>query len=130
MSHSLTLRLTVLTVQSDRQLLQPIKSVPPGALIVVHANGKRFEDPDVIAGSKSLSASPFGCVTDVAWILQPHIEAITAVGRGVQGDLTVHRRAILRAPNNVDPEAPDLKPTNCHEAALALGLVLRGSSDR
>jgi hypothetical protein len=89
----------------------PGGSDPPGAFIVVPPNGKRFEDPDVIRRLESFVRKRLPMYgIEVAWVVQPRIETFTVVERGAEGDSIANRQAILRALDDFDPDAPELKP--------------------
>lgn len=96
--------------KADRPI-GPGGSDPPGAFIVVPPNGKRFEDPDVIRRLESFVRMrlPMHDI-EVAWVVQPRIETFTVVERGTDKNSTANKRAILRALDDFDPDAPELKP--------------------
>lgn len=86
-------------------------SDPPGAFIDVPPNGKRFEDPDVIRRLESFVRKrlPLHDI-EVAWVVRPRIETFTVVERGADGTPTANKREILRALDDFDPKAAELKP--------------------
>lgn len=96
--------------KADR-LTQPGGSEPPGSFIVVPPNGKRFEDPEVIRRLESFVRKrlPMHDI-EVAWVVQPRIETFTVVERGAKGSSTANKRAIMRALDDFDPDAAELKP--------------------
>jgi hypothetical protein len=96
--------------KADRPM-RPGGSDPPGAFIVVPPNGKRFEDPDVIRRLESFVRMrlPMHDI-EIAWVVQPCIETFTVVELGAEGDSTANKWAILRALDDFEPDAPELKP--------------------
>ncbi len=96
--------------KADR-LMRPGGSDPPGALIVVPPNGKRFEDPEVIRRLESFVRKRLPMFDiEVAWVVQPRIETFTVVERAANGKSTANKQAILRALVEFDPDAPEPKP--------------------
>jgi hypothetical protein len=91
--------------------MRPGGSDPPGAFIVVPPNGKRFEDPNVIRKLESFVRKrlPIHDI-EVAWVVQPRIETFTVVERAADGKSAANKQAILRALDEFDPDAPELKP--------------------
>jgi hypothetical protein len=91
--------------------MRPGGSDPPGAFIVVPPNGRRFEDLDVIRRLESFVRKRLPMFDiEVAWVVQPRNETFTVVERGTEGDSAANKRAILRALDEFDPDASELKP--------------------
>lgn len=95
--------------KTDRHM-RPGGSSPSGGYIVVPPNGKRFEDPDVIRRLESFVRKrlPMHDI-EVAWVVQPRLETFKVIARA-NGKSAANKRAILRALDDFEPDAPELKP--------------------
>ena len=91
--------------------MTPERNTPSARFIVVPPNGKRFQDPDVIRRLESIVRKrlPMHDI-EVTGVVQPRLETLTVVARAADGTPTANALAILRALEDFNPDAPQLKP--------------------